>query len=112
MTSGVNMGYQSDGLRRGGSQALGAGATAQGAASVLRPVACPPASLGVVAGAAALAAALARSRDAHVALAERVNAAHVDLNGRAGQAAGDGDGLTTQSAAVARTGAPTGGGGR
>jgi len=39
-------------------------------------------------------------------LAERVHVGHVDLDARAGTAAGDGDGLTSSSAAVARTGAP------
>ena len=72
--AGVDLGYDTDGLRQGGREAL--------------------------------AAALARSRDAHVALAEQVHADHVDLDARTGQAAGAGDGLTASSAAVARTGAP------
>ncbi|HWM58885.1 MAG TPA: hypothetical protein VNO83_13710 [Pseudonocardia sp.] len=104
----VDMGYETGGLRQGGSRALGAGQTAAGAAGILRGVSCPAGSLGQVTGAQALAAALARSRDAHVALGERVHSDHVGLNARAGQAAGDGDGLTTGTAAIARTGAPSG----
>jgi hypothetical protein len=106
MAGGVDLGYDSDGLRRGGREALGAGEVASGAAGTLRGATCPASALGVVAGAEALAAALARTRDAHVALAEAVHAGHVDLDGRADRAAGDGDGLTASSAAVARTGAP------
>jgi hypothetical protein len=102
----VDIAYEADGMRQGGAQALTAGRTAAGAAGLLRPVVCPAASLGVVAGAAALAAALARARDAHVALAERVHSDHVDLQVRTDSAAGDGDGLTAGTAAVARTGAP------
>jgi hypothetical protein len=102
----VDPGYDSDGLRRGGAQARVAGDVAAGAAGILRGATCPAAALGVVAGAEALAAALMRSRDAHVALAEQVHAGHVDLDARAGSTAGDGDGLTASSAAVARTGAP------
>jgi hypothetical protein len=60
----------------------------------------------VVTGADALAAAIVRARDAHVALAERLQAVHVDLAGRAGQVAGDGDGLTASTTAIAHTGAP------
>ena len=104
--AGVDLGYDTDGLRQGGREALGAGQVASGAAGILRGATCPATALGVVAGAEALAAALARSRDAHVALAERVHADHVDLDARAGRAAGAGDGLTASSAAVARTGAP------
>jgi hypothetical protein len=107
MLMSVDMGYESGGLRQGGSRALGAGQTAAGAAGILRGAQCPAAALGVVAGAEALAAALAGSRDAHVALCERVHTDHVDLNTRAGQAAGDGDGLTAGTAAIARTGTPT-----
>ena len=59
------MGYETGGLRQGGSQALGAGQTAAGAAGILRGVSCPSASLGLVAGADALAAAMIRARDAH-----------------------------------------------
>ncbi len=102
----VALGYGSDGLRQGGAQARGAGATAAGAARLLRPATCPASSLGVVTGADALAAAIVRARDAHVALAERVQAVHVDLAGRAGQVAGDGDGLTASTTAIAHTGAP------
>ena len=102
----VDLGYDSDGLRQGGREARAAGELAAGAAGILRGATCPSAALGVVAGAEALAAALARARDAHVALAERVHAGHVDLDARAGTAAGDGDGLTASSAAVAHTGAP------
>lgn len=108
MTSSVDMAYASGELRQGGSRALAAGRTAAGAAGVLRGVACPASSLGVVAGAEALAAALARARDAHVALGDRVHADHVDLDARSGAVAGDGDGLTAGTAAVARTGAPSG----
>jgi hypothetical protein len=104
--AGVDLAYDSDGLRRGGREALGAGGVASGAAGILRGAMCPASALGVVAGAEALAAALARTRDAHVALAEGVHAGHVDLDGRAGRTAGDGDGLTASSAAVARSGAP------
>jgi hypothetical protein len=102
----VDLGYDADGLRQGGREARGAGDVAAGAAGILRGATCPAAVLGVVAGAEALAAALMRARDAHVALAEQVHAGHVDLDTRAGTAAGDGDGLTASSAAVARTGAP------
>jgi phosphohistidine swiveling domain-containing protein len=104
--AGVDLGYDTDGLRQGGREALGAGQVASGAAGILRGATCPASALGVVAGAEALAAALARSRDAHVALAEQVHADHVDLDARAGGAAGAGDGLTASSASVARTGAP------
>ena len=65
----VDMGYETGGLRQGGSRARGAGQTAAGAAGILRGVSCPAGSLGQVTGAQALAAALARSRDAHVAWA-------------------------------------------
>jgi len=104
--AGVDLGYDTDGLRQGGREALGAGQVASGAAGILRGATCPASALGVVAGTEALAAALARSRDAHVALAEQVHADHVDLDARAGGAAGAGDGLTASSASVARTGAP------
>jgi hypothetical protein len=93
----VDMGYETGGLRQGGSQALGAGQTAAGAAGILRGVSCPSASLGLVAGADALAAAVA----------DTVHTDHVDLNARAGRTAGNGDGLTTGTAAIARTGAPS-----
>ena len=102
----VDMGYQTGGLRQGGSQAAVAGQTASGAAGILREVTCPSGSLGLVAGADALAAAVARARDAHAALGDRVHADHEQLNASAGQVAGDGDGLTTGTAAIARTGAP------
>jgi hypothetical protein len=88
--------------------ALGAGETAAGAAGILRGAQCPSAALGVVAGADAPAAAFARSRDAHAAPGDQVHAQHVDLDARAGQAAGDGDGLATGTEAIACTGAPTG----
>jgi hypothetical protein len=101
----VDMGYDAGGMRAGGSQALRAGQTAAGAAGILREVNCPAESLGQVTGAAALAAALVRARDAHAALADRVHTDHVDLNARTGQAAGAGDGLTVDSTAIARTGA-------
>jgi hypothetical protein len=103
----VDMGYETGGLRQGGSQALSAGQTAAGAAGILRGVSCPSASLGLVAGADALAAAVARARDVHAALADTVHTDHVDLNARAGRTAGNGDGLTTGTAAIARTGAPS-----
>jgi hypothetical protein len=99
----VALGYAADGLRQGGAQARGAGTTAAGAARLLRPATCPASSLGVVTGADALAAAIIRARDAHVALAERVQAVHVEL---AGRVAGDGDGLTASTTAIAHTGAP------
>ena len=83
--AGVDLAYDSDGLRSGGREALGAGQVASGAAGTLRGATCPASALGVVAGAEALAAALARTRDAHVALAEGVHAGHVDLDGRAGR---------------------------
>src|SRR5512132_1952717 len=70
--AGVDLGYDTDGRRQGGREALGAGQVASGAAGILRGATCPASALGVVAGAEALAAALARSRDAHVALAEQV----------------------------------------
>jgi hypothetical protein len=108
MAGGVALGYGSDGLRQGGAQARSAGAAAAGAAGILRPATCPAASLGVVAGADVLAAAIARARDAHVGLAERVDAEHVDLDARSGRVATDGDGLTAGTAAIARTGAPSG----
>ena len=86
--AGVDLGYDTDGLRQGGREALGAGQVASGAAGILRGATCPASALGVVAGAEALAAALARSRDAHVALAEQVHADHVDLDARAGRRGG------------------------
>lgn len=104
--AGTDPAYDTDGLRRGGRQALDAGQVAAGAADLLRGATCPSAALGIVAGADALAAAWARARDAHVALGERVDAAHVDLDGRAGRTADDGDGLTASSADIARRGAP------
>ena len=103
----VDMGYETGGLRQGGSQAAGAGQTASGAAGILRGVNCPSGSLGLVAGADALAAAVARARDAHAALGDRVHTDHEQLNARAGQVAGDGDGLTSGTAAIARTGTPS-----
>lgn len=102
----VDLAYDADGLRQGGREARGAGDVAADAAGTLRGATCPSAALGVVAGAEALAAALARALDAHVALAEGVRGGHVDLDGRAGLTAGDGDGLTASSATAARTGAP------
>jgi len=81
------MGYETGGLRQGGSRALGAGQTAAGAAGILRGVNCTAGSLGQVTGAAALAAAVARARDAHATLGEQVNVDHDDLNARAGSRA-------------------------
>jgi hypothetical protein len=108
VTSGIDIGYQTDRLREGGSQAGSTARIATGAAGVLRPATCPAPSLGAVAGAAALAAAVVRARDAHVVLAERVCAAHEDLQGRCEGAAADGDGLTAGTARIAHTGAPAG----
>lgn len=104
--TGADMAYDTGTLRQGGRQAAGAGAVAADAADVLRGAECPAAALGVVAGAEALAAAVARARDAHVALGAQVHAEHVDLDARAGQVAGSGDGLTADTTAVARTAAP------
>ena len=55
--AGVDLGYDTDGLRQGGREALGAGQVASGAAGILRGATCPATALGVVAGAEALAAA-------------------------------------------------------
>lgn len=100
------MAYDADGLRAGSGQAAGAARTAEGVAGVLAPVSCDMAVFGVVAGAAGLAAAVLRSRDAHRQLAEQAAAVHADVDARAGQVAADGDGLTEQTATVARWGAP------
>jgi len=108
MADGVILGYQVEAVRQGGAQAIRAGETASGAAGVLRPAACSAASLGVVAGAQALAAALVRARDAHAELADQVQSAHVDLDARAGRVAADGAGLTSETATIAGTGAPGG----
>lgn len=97
----VDMGYDADGLRVGGSQAAASGATAGGAAGVLRGVACPAAAFGQVRGAAELAAALERSREAHAVLAERVAAHHAGLDVRAGGTARAGDDLTSATTALA-----------
>jgi hypothetical protein len=108
VTSGVDMGYRSQELMGGGAQAAAAGGVADGAAGLLRPVVCASASLGLVAGAEALAAAVVRLRDTTVQLAERVAAGHADLQARAGQVAAEGDGLAERTAAVAATGVPGG----
>jgi hypothetical protein len=106
MAGDVDLAYDSDGVRTGGRQAAGAGAVAADAADILRAAHCPQAAFGVVAGVEALATAVARARATHTALGERVHADHVDLNSRAGQVADSGDGMTADTANVARTGAP------
>ena len=98
------MGYDTGGLREGGTRASAAGATAGGAAGTLRGVSCPAGAFGQVRGAAELAAALERARDTHASLADRVQARHVDLDARAGRAAQAGDGLTAGSTAIAAGG--------
>ena len=107
--AGTAMAYDADGVRAGGGQAAGAAGTAEGVTGVLAPVSCEMAVFGVVAGAAGLAAAVLRSRDAHRQLAEQAAAVHTDVHDRAGQVAADGDGLTGETATVARQGAPAAG---
>jgi hypothetical protein len=105
----ADMAYDADGLRAGGAQAGQAAGTAAGVAGALAPVSCEMAMFGMVAGAAGLAAAVLRSRDAHQQLAEQAATVHADVQGRAGQAAADGDGLTAQTTTVARQGTPVAG---
>lgn len=104
--AGVAMAYGTDGIRSGGGQALTAGGTAEAAAGMLQAVQCPAPSFGLVAGAEAIATALARARDAHAATGYQVHARHVDLDGRAQQTAGTGDGLTTETQGIAASGGP------
>jgi hypothetical protein len=101
--SGVVTSYSSDGMRGGAGLAVEAGGVAAGAASLLRPAVCPAAAFGQVAGAAELAAGVGRAREAHTTTATSTHAAHVDLDARSRRAAGSGDGLTTQTTAVARS---------
>ena len=105
----ADMAYDADGLRAGGAQAGQAAGTAGGVAGALAPVSCEMAMFGVVAGAAGLAAAVLRSRDAHQQLAEQAATVLAGVQGRAGQVAADGDGLTAQTTAVARQGTPVAG---
>ena len=105
----ADVAYDADGLRAGGGQAGQAAGTADGVAGALAPVSCDMAMFGVVAGAAGLAAAVLRSRDAHRQLAEQAAAVHADVQGRAGQTAADGDDLTAQTTAVARQATPVAG---
>src|SRR5580765_2038905 len=100
-TMTVDVGYETGGLRRGGSEAAAAGRTAGDAAAILGGLSCPAAAFGQVAGAEALAVGLVRARDAHVALGQQVLAAHVDLAGRVDRTAGAGDGLTADTALLA-----------
>jgi len=106
VVAGETMAYDAEGLRTGGGQAAGAAGTAGDVAGVLAPVSCDMAVFGVVAGAAGLAAAVLRSRDAHRQLAEQAAVVHTDVDARAGQVAADGDGLTGRTTTVARHATP------
>jgi hypothetical protein len=101
---GVVTTYQSDGLRGGGGLAIEAGGVAERAAGVLRAVMCSAGAFGAVAGAAELATAVGRARDAYAGTGTAINTAHMDLDARSRQVATQGDGLAVQTAAVARTG--------
>jgi len=102
--AGATVAYDAEGLRAGGGQAAGAAGTAEGVAGVLAPVSCDTAVFGVVAGAAGLAAAVLRSRDAHRLLAEQAAALHADVEARAERTASDADDLTGRTTTVARHG--------
>jgi hypothetical protein len=104
--SGVVTSYTSDGIRRGGSRAVDAGRVAAGVAELLRAAECPATAFGQVTGAAELAVAVGRARDAHTATGTAVKVAHLDLDGRSRGVAGSGDGLTAETATQARTAAP------
>ena len=78
----ADMAYDADGLRAGGAQAGQAAGTAGGVAGGLAPVSCEMAMFGMVAGAAGLAAAVLRSRDAHQQLAEQAATVHADASSR------------------------------
>ena len=107
MGDGAHMAYGSDGLRNGAAVSDTAGAVAEESALALQGVPSPAASaFGRVIGADVLAAAMTRARDAHMRTGFDAHARHVDLAGRSVQAAGDGDGLTTSTTAVARSAAP------
>jgi hypothetical protein len=100
------MAYGSDGIRAGGGQAVVAGGTSGAAAQTLQAANCPAASFGQVTGADVIASALVRARDANVAMGQAIESGHVDLDARAQRTAADGDQLTVDTTAAARSGGP------
>lgn len=101
MAGGTDIAFTGDGLRTGGQSAS---ATADAAGAVAGQIAGIPvvgAAFGQLPVAAALATTVTALRDGHAELGRQVQAAHVELAGRAAAAARDGAGMVHDTSAEA-----------
>lgn len=106
MTSGVNLAYDTDGLRSGAGGLRGVAAASDAAGAALRAAALDPVMFGRTPAAGAFAAAVEGARSAQARGFRQEAQRSNDVAGRGDGAAGLGDGLTGEAAAVAATGRP------
>jgi hypothetical protein len=102
--AGVDIEFESDGLRAGADAAAGTADEADPLIVRLNGLVIAAEPFGRVDLAEPLAAALSASRDAFRELAERVRRFHVDLDARARSAAGQGDRMVDDTARSAQGG--------
>ena len=103
MTDGVALGYNTGVLRDGGAGLFTVAGIADAATQALQAAPLDPVMFGLTPGAPGFAAAVAAARAAQ-ARGFRVESDRAqDVAGRAGTAAGHGDGLTADSTTTARS---------
>jgi hypothetical protein len=103
---GVNLAYDTAGLRAGAGGLQQTAADADQAGSALGAAPLEPIMFGRTPGAAVFAAAVQAARAAQARGFRHESERATGLSGRADTAAGLGDGLTAESGAVARSAAP------
>lgn len=108
-SDGVDMAYDTGGLRDGGQTSADAAALAQETVGILTG-AFPPAAtdFGDVAGASALASAISTARDVHSRTAQAAHQRHVDLQADADRAAAAGEWLISRTTGIAGSGGNVG----
>lgn len=106
MTEDVAMAYATDALRVGSAGLRAVTEVTDAATRALQAAPLEPVMFGLTPGASVFAAAVAAARDAQARGFQHQGRRSDALAGRAGTAADLGDGLTADSATVARSGTP------
>lgn len=109
MSQDASMSYTPDTLRGGAAGLRGSAEATAAATRSLQAAPLDPAMFGLTRGAPAFAAAVAAARDAQARGFQHETGRAGDLAGRADATAALGDGLTADSAAVARSAGPRAG---
>jgi hypothetical protein len=106
MAGGTDITFTSDRLRNGGQWASATADAAGAVAGLIAAVPVAGAAFGQLPAAAALGTTLTAFRDGHAELGRQVQAAHVELAGRAATAAGGGDQMVQDTTAQAGSVSP------